>query len=134
MILLGLGAYGRSFKLTDVDQNGYLASAAERPPVLLTPEPGSYTQNAGILSYYEICDRLEIWNWTEVWIDYGKVPYAYGDGQWNPQWVGYDNEDSIIYKVGMAKNFTIGGIMWWSPDLDDFKVSKISNYLSSSIS
>ena len=60
MISLGLGAYGRSFKLADVDQNGYLASAAERPPVLLTPEPGWYTQNAGILSYYEICDRLEI--------------------------------------------------------------------------
>ena len=125
MVLLGLGSYGRSFKLADVDQNGYLASAAERPPVLLTPELGSYTQSAGILSYYEICDRLDIWNWTEIWIDDGKVPYAYGDGQWNPQWVGYDNEDSILYKVGMAKNYTLGGIMWWSPDLDDFKVSKM---------
>ena len=101
-----------------------MASAAERPQVLLVPEEGAYTKSAGILSYFEICDRLEIANWTEVWMDDVKVPYAYGDGKWNPQWVGYDNEDSILYKVGMAKNYTLGGIMWWTPDLDDFKVSK----------
>jgi len=30
-----------------------------------------------------------------VWIDEQKVPYAYHDDQW----VGYDNVDSVIYKV-----------------------------------
>jgi len=31
-----------------------------------------------------------------VWINEQKAPYAYNDDQW----VGYDNVDSVTYKVG----------------------------------
>ena len=77
-----------------------------------------------MLTYYEICQKIETKNWTEGWLEEGKVPYAYGEGKWNPQWVGYDNAKSIIYKVEMAKDKNLGGIMWWSPDMDDFTVSR----------
>ena len=117
-----MGANGRTFKLADDDENGYLAPAKERPPTLLEPEKGPYTQSSGMLSYYEICRNINDYNWTEVWLDEGKVPYAYGHGQWNPQWVGYDNQESILYKVEMAKDYNLGGIMWWSADMDDFTV------------
>ena len=45
------------------------------------------------------------------------MPYAHGDGDW----VGYDNIDSIHYKVDMAKSYGFGGIMWWAIDIDDFR-------------
>ena len=67
-------------------------------------------------SYYEVCQRLEEDGWTEKWLDEGRVPYAYGDGDW----VGYDNVQSIIHKTEMMKLYGLGGIMWWGPDLDDF--------------
>ena len=68
-------------------------------------------------SYYEVCQKLEQDEWVEEWLEEGKVPYAHGDGDW----VGYDNVESIDYKVEMMKSYELGGIMWWAPDLDDFK-------------
>ena len=71
------------------------------------------------MAYYEICEKLKN-GWTEVWDEEGMVPWAHGDGDW----VGYDNKDSIQYKVEMAKHYGLGGIMWWATDIDDFKVRK----------
>ena len=97
-------------------------------PVLLQPQAGNFTGLPGFLSYYEICQNLKSNDWEEVWLDEGKVPYAYGDGDW----VGYNNIDSIIYKVDMARSYGIGGLMWWSPDLDDFKVFTHPNWVRNS--
>ena len=119
---IGLAAFGRSFALVDPNNHGYLAPATFKTeltlPVLLQPQAGNFTGLPGFLSYYEICQNLKSNDWKEVWLDEGKVPYAYGDGDW----VGYNNVDSIIYKVDMARSYGVGGLMWWSPDLDDFKV------------
>ena len=57
--------------------------------------PGTYTREGGYLAYYEICEKLRSGEFTEYWDEEGKVPYAYG----GDQWVGYDNIDSIQYKV-----------------------------------
>ena len=122
---LGLAAFGRSFALVDPNENGYLAPATFKTsgtiPVLLEPQAGNFTRLPGFLSYYEIC--LELWrnDWREVWLNEGKVPYAYGDGDW----VGYDNVDSIISKVNIARSYGVGGLAWWSTDLDDFKASTL---------
>ena len=120
---IGLAAFGRSFALVDPKNHGYLAPATydERLtlPVLLEPKPGNFTGLPGFLSYYEICQNLRSNDWEETWLDEGKVPYAHGDGDW----VGYNNVDSVIYKVKMARTYGVGGLMWWTPDLDDFKVS-----------
>ena len=126
LLSLGLSAYGRSFALVDQKNHGYLAPATSTTdvfgrPVVLQPQAGNYTVAPGVLGYFEICQNLRSNGWTEVWLDEGKVPYAYGDGDW----VGYDNVDSIIYKVDMARSYGVGGLMWWAPDLDDFKVKSI---------
>ena len=118
-----MGAYGRSFKLADPNNHGYRAPCTAGWTGLYSGSAGTYTREGGYLAYYEICEKLRN-GWTEVWLEEGKVPYAYGEGKWNPQWVGYDNAKSIIYKVEMAKDKNLGGIMWWSPDMDDFTVSR----------
>ena len=121
----GMAAFGRSFALVNRNNHGYLAPATFTTeftlPVLLQAKVGSYTNTTGFLSYYEICQNLRSNGWKEVWLDEGKVPYAYGDGDW----VGYNNVDSINYKVEMARSYGVGGLMWWTPDLDDFKVKSI---------
>ena len=109
--------------MVDEKNHGYRAPASFTTdalglPVMLEPQAGNYTVTTGVLSYYEICQNVRSNGWTEVWLDEGKVPYAYGDGDW----VGYDNVDSIIYKIDMARSYGVGGLMWWTIDADDFKV------------
>ena len=116
-------AYGRTFALVDEKNHGYRAPATFTTDawgllVVLEPPAGNYTAVPGILSYFEICQNVRSNGWTEVWLDEGKVPYAYGDGDW----VGYDNVDSIIYKIDMARSYGVGGLMWWTMDGDDFTV------------
>ena len=124
---LGLAAFGHSFALVDPNDNGYLAPATFKTSgtisVEIQPQAGTFTRLQGFLSYYEIC--LELWrnNWREFWLNEGKVPYAYGDGDW----VGYDNVDSIISKVNIARSYGVGGLVWWSTDLDDFKASTLDS-------
>ena len=122
LLSLGLAAYGRSFALVDQKNHGYLAPATFTTegivPVMLQPQVGNYTALPGALGYFEICQNLRSNGWKEVWLDEGKVPYAYGDGDW----VGFDNVDSVIYKANLARSFGVGGLMWWSLDSDDFKV------------
>lgn len=48
---------------------------------------------------FQICALLRTnKHWTSAWDNEAKVPYAYGDDQW----VGYDNEEGIKYKVASA--------------------------------
>ena len=115
-----MAAFGRSFALVDRNDHGYGAPATfaidHTLPKLLEPKAGEFTRSSGFLSYYEVCQNLNSSDWNKVWLEEAKVPYAYGDGDW----VGYNNIDSIIYKVNMAKSYGVGGLMWWAPDLDDF--------------
>ena len=121
-LILGLAAYGRSFKLEDPNIHGYRAPCTEtwNGSGRHSGAAGRFTREAGYLAYYEICEKLQN-GWTEVWLDEGKVPYAYGDGDW----VGYDNIKSINYKVDMAKTYGLGGLMWWTTAIDDFNVSLV---------
>ena len=116
-------AFGRSFALVDEKNHGYLApttlTTAAGLLKILEPQAGNYTGMPGLLSYYEICQNLGSNGWKDVWLDEGKVPYAYGDGDW----VGYDNVDSIIYKLDMTRSYGVGGIWWDAIHGDDFKVS-----------
>ena len=79
--VLGLGAYGRSFKLQSASNNGYNAPTALLSTGLYSGAAGPYTREPGYLAYYEVCEKLAA-GWTSVWDDEGKVPYAYGDGDW----------------------------------------------------
>lgn len=114
---LGLASYGRSFTLLNPEDHGYMAPCKLGSNGYYSGEPGPYTREPGYLAYYEICEDIRNKGWTEVWDREGQVPYAYG----GDQWVGYDNVQSIEYKVQLAQHYNLGGIMFWAVDIDDFR-------------
>ncbi|XP_026686468.1 uncharacterized protein LOC103519043, partial [Diaphorina citri] len=74
-----------------------------------------YTKESGFLAYYEVCEMLRN-GAGYVWDDEMKVPYlVHGD-----QWVGFDDEKSIRYKMNWLKDNGYGGAMVWTVDMDDF--------------
>lgn len=107
-IILGIPAYGKSFTLSSA-QTGLNAPASG------PGNPGSYTREAGTLSYYEICEFIGQGAKT-VMLNKEKVPYSFKGNQW----VGYDNVESVTDKARYVKNRQLGGAMVWALDLDDF--------------
>ncbi|XP_061112819.1 acidic mammalian chitinase-like isoform X1 [Conger conger] len=104
---MGFATYGRTFRLTTTDTSvGAAASGAALA--------GSYTKEAGFLSYYEICDFLK--GTSVQWIPDQKVPYAAKEGTW----VGFDTQESYETKVHYLKEKNFGGAFVWALDLDDF--------------
>ncbi|RNA43942.1 acidic mammalian chitinase-like [Brachionus plicatilis] len=108
-INLGLATYGRSFTLSDPNQNS-VGSQISGPGIAQT-----FTREDGYSAYYEICSK----SWTKAYDSQSKVPYMYSGNQW----ISYDDSDSLKQKVEYAKFKNLGGIMFWAIDLDDFSGS-----------
>lgn len=81
--------YGRSFELVNTSQFDIGAPASGGG------KAGDFTSEAGFMSYYEICDFLQVDNTTLVWDNEQQVPFAYRENQW----VGFDDERSLKTKV-----------------------------------
>jgi chitinase len=109
-ILIGMPTYGRSFTLVNETQFDIGAPASGGGM------PGKFTNEAGFLSYYEVCSFLAQPNTTLVWDSEQQVPFAYR----KDQWVGFDDERSLKTKMEWLKEEGFGGIMVWSVDMDDF--------------
>ncbi|XP_024936097.1 chitotriosidase-1-like [Cephus cinctus] len=110
-LVLGLPLYGRTFTLA-VTSKTTPGSPSAGPGLA-----GPYTGGAGSLGYNELCEKQLSGNWTTVWYEEQKVPYAYsGD-----QWIGFDNEKSLAIKIKYAKKLGLAGIMFWSIETDDFR-------------
>lgn len=110
-IVVGLPSYGRSFTLANAAQNGVNAMSVN------LGSPGEYSQEAGFLSYMEVCQRVYQRGWTRRWESTQKVPFASSGNQW----VGYDDLESINYKLDFIIRENLGGSMWWSIESDDFR-------------
>ncbi|XP_008184295.1 probable chitinase 10 isoform X2 [Acyrthosiphon pisum] len=110
-IVVGLPFYGQTYTLSSNSEHGL------GDPAKGSGYPGEYTQQPGMLAYYEICNRVANEKW-QVSRDKnsGFDPYAY-DGN---QWVSYDDEISIKLKSEYIVNQELGGAMVWTIDLDDF--------------
>jgi len=109
-LVIGLATYGRCFTLTNTANSGIGA------PVRGPCQAGTFTREAGFLSYYEICDLLKNGAARTVYDNDQKSPYTIlGD-----LWVGYDNIQSITEKVDYVKGNGYSGWMTWVMDLDDF--------------
>ncbi|XP_068629927.1 probable chitinase 10 [Battus philenor] len=109
-LLLGLAFYGQSYRLADVE-----GSTSPGAPAAGPGEPGEFTKQPGMLSYYEICYRVKNLRWKTGKQDRAG-PYAYS----NNQWVGFDDPKSIREKVEWALGLGLGGVTAWAIDLDDF--------------
>lgn len=83
--------YGRSFTLVNNTQFDIGAAASGGGLA------GKFTNEAGFMSYYEICSFLSQPNTTLVWDSEQQVPFAYR----NDQWIGFDDERSLKTKVGV---------------------------------
>lgn len=88
-LLIGMPTYGRSFTIVN-DTQFDIGSPASGGG-----SPGKFTNEAGFLSYYEICSFLAAPNTTLVWDSEQQVPFAYK----SDQWVGFDDERSLKTKV-----------------------------------
>ncbi|XP_050540568.1 probable chitinase 10 isoform X2 [Daktulosphaira vitifoliae] len=110
-IVVGLPLYGQSYTLASNSEHGL------GDPIKGAGIPGEYTQQPGMLAYYEICNRVNNENW-EVSRDKksGLDPYAYHGNQW----VSYEDEISIRIKSEYILKENLGGAMVWTIDLDDF--------------
>ncbi|KAF6212525.1 hypothetical protein GE061_013048 [Apolygus lucorum] len=108
-LILGVPLYGQTFELKSPKEHD-IGSEVSGPG-----NPGQFTSQPGMMSYYEICFRIVKHNWKKSDSPYG--PYAYsGD-----QWVSFDDEDSIKRKADFVKSEGLGGIMAWTVDMDDFQ-------------
>lgn len=114
---LGIRSFANTYSLKYSSEHGYL-SPANGPGA-----PGKYTHRPGTLAFYEICDVTNKWYLRVVRDHESKVPYAVGTVDEHPydsQWIGFDNEQSVAYKVELAKHYRLGGISFFSLDGDDF--------------
>ncbi|XP_016848759.2 chitinase-3-like protein 2 isoform X1 [Anolis carolinensis] len=109
-IIMGIPTEGQSFTLSS--RNTMVGAGASGPGT-----PGAFTNISGTLAYYEICSFNQDANIE--WITEQEVPYSYKGNQW----VGYEDMRSVKAKVQYMKNNTLGGIMIWALDLDDFSGS-----------
>lgn len=66
------------------------------------------------MPYNEICYNIN--TWQRYWLDSQKVPYAVKGNQW----IGYDDLQSLPFKLNYIISKNLGGAMFWSMETDDF--------------
>ena len=76
---------------------------------------GKFTEEAGFLSYLEICLLKAEGGWVESEDSDGNPYMVKGD-----QWVGYDSPANVRRKMEYVKERGLGGAMIWAVDLDDY--------------
>ncbi|CAD6215960.1 GSCOCT00004262001.2-RA-CDS [Cotesia congregata] len=111
-IIMGMPLYGQSFSIHDPKAGTGLNSPASAGVA------GEFTQAAGFLAYYEICDRIRNRGWKIFQDPERRMgPYAYKGNQW----VSFDDSDMIRQKAQFVRDMNLGGGMVWALDLDDFR-------------
>ncbi|RGP61415.1 glycosyl hydrolases family 18 [Fusarium longipes] len=116
-IVLGIGLYGRSFKLE--------SPSCWKPGCRFSDpgDKGKCTDTAGFLSYREIMDLIKDTKAKPVYDKDAKVNYmVYGDNNW----ISYDDDRTFQDKVDFANKRGLNGLMMWAIDLDDSKHSALS--------
>ena len=76
---------------------------------------GKFTDEAGFLSYLEICLLKAEGGWRESEDSDGNPYMVKGN-----QWVGYDSPANVRRKMEYVKGRGLGGAMIWAVDLDDY--------------
>lgn len=100
-LIVGLASYGNAFRLNDPNNNGVGAPAS----------------GDGSLKYHEICQKINMGQFSYHWDEAQRSPYAFG----GHDWVGYDDVRAIEEKSHYINQHDLGGGMFWSIDSDDYQ-------------
>ncbi|KAK5678311.1 hypothetical protein LTS10_009483 [Elasticomyces elasticus] len=108
-VVLGLGFYGRSFRLEDPE------CVEPGCPFYGDASEGNCTATSGILSNAEIQQIITDNTLTPTLDESAAVKYI----TWNTdQWVSYDDAETFSMKMDYANRMCLGGVMVWALDLD----------------
>jgi chitinase len=124
-IVLGMGFYGRSFKLSD--------AKCWKPGCKFSGpgDKGPCTKTGGVLSYKEIMDIIAATGAKPYDNDEAKVNYlVYGQNNR----ISYDDKKSFQAKIDFANDRGLNGLMMWAIDLDDAKHTALSALTGSPVS
>ncbi|KAJ1951262.1 hypothetical protein EC988_004094, partial [Linderina pennispora] len=115
-ILMGLGFYGRSFKMADP------RCSTTGCKFTKGGAPGKCTNVSGVLSYAEIAELKSIASDMRYEQDAMVNIMVYGDSNY----VSYDDPASLKRKVMGAKSLCLAGTAMWAIDMDDKDGSLVS--------
>ena len=111
-LVLGLASYGRTWKLSRPCTDWGIGATG----TWVGGKAGKSTGELGFLAYYEICKKK--WIYHNCTMDSNAMAPFGTDGR---DWIGYDDVQSIVYKVNqVVKRKNLRGFMFWALDLDDF--------------
>ena len=110
-IVLGMATYARSFAGVGSADYGVSSTAAGFG--------GRCTGEAGVLSNFELQPILHSGDYQLHWHEDTGTPFAYNPS--SSTFISYDDAKSIALKVAFVNEQHLGGAMFWSLDLDDFK-------------
>eukprot|EP00929_Paragymnodinium_shiwhaense_P033090 TRINITY_DN18238_c0_g1_i1.p1 TRINITY_DN18238_c0_g1~~TRINITY_DN18238_c0_g1_i1.p1 ORF type:complete len:799 (+),score=136.39 TRINITY_DN18238_c0_g1_i1:173-2569(+) len=109
-LTMGIGTYGRGWKLQDPSNTAYGA------PTMGASTAGLSTKEAGYMGYYEVLDLIASGAATRHYDSERECPYIITT---SGEWIGYDDEQSLRAKVAVVKERGLRGTMVWTIDLDD---------------
>jgi len=107
-LIMGIPLYGNSFTLSEPGKSDLFA------PTSGPGERGQFTNQGGILAYYEICSQR--WDRKVQDENWRMGPFMVKGNQW----ISYDDKATIIRKTQYIKANGLGGAMIWALDFDDF--------------
>jgi chitinase len=110
-IVLGIATYARSFAGVGSADYGVSSTAAGFG--------GRCTGEAGVLGNFELQPILQSGDYQLHWHEKTATPFAYNAS--SRTLISYDDPKSVALKVAYANEHHLGGAMFWSLDLDDFK-------------
>ena len=102
---MGIPLYGNSWTLTS-------STVAPPAPANKPGKAGPYSNEAGVLAYYETCNYIKSNGWVKASDPKGlNGPWAYSTT--SKQWVGFDDVATVTAKTKYAVSKGIGGVMIW---------------------
>lgn len=114
-IVLGIPTFGHSFEGVQGLENN------KGPGNSFTSAgmSGPSTKMPGFLAYYEVADLI-----AGKQLEFGTdslTSTAYGYQIMNQKWVSFDTPETTALKVKLALNKRLGGVIFWSIDMDEYQ-------------
>lgn len=114
-LLLGIPTFGHSFEgVQDLTSTDNKAGKVFTKP----GEAGRITRVPGLLSYFEIMDRVGRGELTAAFDNATGTAYAFNDQK--GVWISFDTPVSVKMKAEAALREKLGGVIFWSADMDEY--------------